>query len=219
MSARPGMNKARILITAGPTRERIDPVRYISNYSTGTFGYEMAKEARRRGHRVTLVSGPTALAEPKGVRVIGVESAQEMYRAVMRELGSADFVIMAAAVADWRPRKMAQKKSKKGSRRTLELVENIDILRAVGKHKDGRVVVGFALETDNLEKNAIMKLRQKGADIIVANRITKSAAVFGDRMTDILMIDRYGGRQHLRHRTKRELAKNILDKVFGFNYS
>jgi len=203
----------KILVTAGPTREKIDPVRFISNYSTGTFGYEIAREAVRRGHDVTLVSGPTHLKAPDGAKLVKVESALEMRREVMRRAQSAGCVIMAAAVCDWRARKPSPGKIKRRGRiRALELEENPDILAGLGAKKRG-VLVGFALETERLEKNALAKLKKKNLDIIVANRIAAKSGVFGPGLTDVLIIDRFHGRGIYRRRTKKELAEIILDKV------
>lgn len=212
------MRNESILITAGPTREKIDPVRFISNYSTGTFGYEIAKEAKRRGLRVTLISGPTCLKAPAGVKTIAIESAVDMFKAVMKEYAKHKYVIMAAAVSDWRVRFPSQGKIKRRGRgRTLYLVENPDILAEIGRKKDG-VVAGFALETEALEKNAAEKLRKKNADIIIANRLSRKKDVFGARAPmDVLMLDRRGEVSVFRRKTKRELAKIILDKVLNFN--
>lgn len=207
-----------ILITAGPTREKIDPVRFISNYSTGTFGYELAGEAVRRGARVTLLSGPTHLEAPQGVKLISVESAAEMRRAALSELKKADYVIMAAAVSDWRPKKASSRKIKRSSgKMTLELVENPDILSEICAHKAGRVITGFALETENLEKNALKKLFGKNADIIVANSLNRRGRAFGDNRPDIVIIDKLGNKIRVRNRSKRELANIILDKILSFN--
>lgn len=204
-----------ILVTAGPTREKIDPVRFISNYSTGTFGYEIAREAARRGHKVVLVSGPTQLDAPCGVKVVRVESAVEMLRAVRRRAGAADYVIMAAAVSDWRMRIVQNSKIKRSKGvRVLKLLENPDILSELGKNKRG-VLVGFALETEALEKNAAAKLKAKNLDMIVANRIAKGEGIFGDGKTDIVIIDKSGIRQKYRRKTKKELAKIILDKALN----
>ena len=207
----------KILVTAGPTREKIDPVRFISNYSTGTFGYEIAKEALRRGHDVTLVSGPTCLKAPRGARLITVESANEMRREVKRRGSRTDCVIMAAAVCDWRVQSPGRQKIKRqdGSR-MLKLVENPDILQELGKNKKS-ILIGFALETEALEKNALKKLKKKNLDLIVANRLTKGPGLFGAGPTDVLMIDRRYRKEIYRHRTKRELAKIILDKVLNGN--
>lgn len=202
-----------ILVTAGPTREKIDPVRFISNYSTGTFGYEIAGEAARRGHKVVLVSGPTQLSRPRGVKIVQVESAAGMRNAVRKNAGRADCVIMAAAVSDWRPRVAKGAKIKRsGGIGVLELIENPDILSELGKKKRG-ILVGFALETEALVHNAALKLEAKNLDLIVANKITKDGSVFGCGRTDVVIMDRLGARDLYRRKTKRELAKIILDKA------
>lgn len=213
-----GKKKPLVLITAGPTREKIDPVRFISNYSTGVFGYALAEEALGRGTRVTLVSGPTHLKAPEGAKLIHVESALDMRRAVAAEFKKADYVIMAAAVSDWRLKKTSNRKIKRSSRGIcLELVENPDILSEIGLCKVGRVVTGFALETENLEKNAIKKLLSKNADIIVANALKSRSSIFGDNSIDVVIIDRLGNKTSVKSKTKKELAKIILDKIFAFN--
>lgn len=204
----------RILVAAGPTRERIDPVRFISNYSTGTFGYEIAKEARRHKLKVTLVSGPTALKAPRGVKFISVESSLEMRRAVLAEFKKCDCVIMSAAVADWRPVYSARKKIKKSPKKTIELVENPDILAELGAKKKNRIAVGFALETENLERNALKKLKDKNLDLIVANRLKlPSANIFGDKAIDVVTVDRFGNRARIYNKSKQELARIILGKA------
>lgn len=205
-----------ILVTAGPTREKIDPVRFISNYSTGTFGYEIAGEAARRGHNVTLVSGPTCLEAPEGVKRVMVESALEMRREVEKAAKKAECMIMAAAVCDWRARLPKNNKIKKhGNKITLELESNPDILQEAGKKKKG-ILVGFALETENLEKNALVKLKKKNLDLIVANRLTVRSGLFGAGLTDIMIIDKFYHKKAYRRRTKKALAKIILDKVSNF---
>lgn len=206
-----------ILVTAGPTREKIDPIRFISNYSTGTFGYEIAAEAGRRGHRVTLVTGPTYLDTPSGARRIDVESARQMQRAVEKETKRCDLVIMAAAVSDWRPRRESPGKIKRGKGiRRLDLVENPDILKAIGRRRARPLTVGFALETKELEKNAAKKLAEKRLDMIVANRL-KGTGLFGSARIDVVIIDRLGKKVLFRKKTKKELAKIILDKALNFN--
>ena len=218
MSRRSGKNIRRILITAGPTRERIDPIRFISNYSTGTFGYEIAKEAKRRGHAVTLVSGPTALKAPKGIRFIRVESAMDMRSAVLREAPRSGSVIMAAAISDWRPASVATRKIKKGSKRmTLELVRNPDIIAELGRKKGPRALVGFALETEDIERNALRKLKAKNLDFIVASRRGPGSPAFGGGKMKILVMDRFGLKEKITGKTKRELAKIILDKLEAVN--
>jgi phosphopantothenoylcysteine decarboxylase/phosphopantothenate--cysteine ligase len=206
----------RVLVTAGPTREKIDPVRYISNYSTGMIGYEIAGAAKSRGLSVTLVSGPTSLKAPKGVRLVRVESADDMRKAVLKLLTWSDCLIMTAAVADWRPRHSAGRKMKKPGARLIELVENPDILAEVGRLKKERIAVGFALETENLEKNALKKLKDKNLDIIVANRLTPKRGVFGDKALDVVIIDRFGILTRIFNKRKSRLAKIILDKALKF---
>lgn len=206
----------KILVAAGPTREKIDPVRFISNYSTGTFGYEIARQARRRRFSVTLVSGPTSLKAPPGAKFIPVESSLEMRKAVLAEFTKADCIIMTAAVSDWRPRYCAKRKIKKGPRQTIELVENPDILTEVGLAKGRRIVVGFALETENLQTNALKKLKDKNMDLIIANKLTEKSNIFGDVMMDVVIVDKYGNRERAHNKSKAELAKIILDKVLRF---
>ena len=205
-----------ILVTAGPTREKIDPVRYISNYSTGLFGYEIASAAKSRGLSVTLVSGPVLLKAPEGVRLVRVESAGGMRAAVLKFLTWSDCVIMTAAVADWRPKHSSGRKIKKRGAGNIELVENPDILAEVGRLKKKRVTVGFALETENLEKNALKKLKDKNLDIIVANRLTSKGSVFGDKALDVVIIDRFGVLTRIFNKRKSKLAKIILDKALKF---
>jgi phosphopantothenoylcysteine decarboxylase/phosphopantothenate--cysteine ligase len=208
----------RILVTAGPTREKIDPVRFISNYSTGTFGYAIAAEARKRGYRVTLVSGPTALEKPKGVRSVDVESALQMKEVVLREAKNADCIIMAAAVADWRPRSPSNAKIKKSSRAVcLRLVKNPDIVKELGRQKGARILVGFALETEDLLKNAVKKLREKRLDLIIANKLEPGSDVFGSGPAKILIIDSSGSKCEVRAGSKADLAKIILDKLSACN--
>jgi len=208
-----------VLVTAGPTREHIDPVRFISNHSTGAFGYEIAREASRRKCRVVLISGPTFLKPPKGVKFIRVESALDMLRAVKKESAGADYIFMAAAVSDWRPEGYFPRKIKRqglGGQKIIKLIENPDILKELGRNKS-YCLIGFALETEALRANAIRKLKDKDLDIIVANSLRKKSGPFGYSKTDISIIDRLGARKSYKGMVKRELAKIILDKAFGFN--
>jgi phosphopantothenoylcysteine decarboxylase/phosphopantothenate--cysteine ligase len=173
------MTGERVLITAGPTYEAIDPVRGITNRSSGKMGYALAEAALARGAQVTLVTGPVALAPPEGARVIPVRSASEMYNAVMDNLDSATMVVMSAAVSDYRPAHVAAHKIKKSNNgMVLELEQTDDILAAAGLRKDSRVVVGFAAETENVIANARKKLREKRADLIVANDVSAADAGF-----------------------------------------
>ena len=226
-TARTRRRRLRVLITAGPTREKIDPVRFISNYSTGRMGYEIARVARAAGHSVTIVSGPVSIARPEGVKIISVESALEMRDAVLKTLKHSDVLIMAAAVSDWRPAeakaaKIKRREAGSGKRETgkacIKLVGNPDILlEAVGR-KGKRLIVGFALETEDLTRNAMKKLKAKDLDLIIANRLSEEATVFGDCRADFLMMDRYSRISTCKGCSKRELARRIIDKVESLCY-
>jgi phosphopantothenoylcysteine decarboxylase / phosphopantothenate---cysteine ligase len=197
------------LITAGPTREFLDPIRYISNRSSGKMGYALARAAARLG-RVTLVSGPVALKPPVGVEFVPVTTADEMAQAAFRRYPKADVVIMAAAVCDFRPKTVASRKIKKhrfvGQ---LELVPTIDILAELGKRKRRQVLIGFAAETDNLERNAIAKLRRKRLDLIVAN----DARAFEVDTNRVVLIGRDGRRERWPEMTKSKVATRIIRRA------
>jgi phosphopantothenoylcysteine decarboxylase/phosphopantothenate--cysteine ligase len=202
--------RLRVLVTAGPTREHVDPVRYLSNESSGRMGFELAAAARRAGHAVTLVSGPVQLPTPRGVERIDVVSAREMLAAARGAFRGADALLMCAAVADWRPlRKRAGKWRKEGVRQEvakIELVRNPDILATLAARKGRRVVVGFALETGAGEARARRKLARKKADYIVLN----DAAVLGAARTTVTMLGRDGSRRRLAGVTKRAAAEAIV---------
>jgi phosphopantothenoylcysteine decarboxylase/phosphopantothenate--cysteine ligase len=200
-----------ILVTAGGTQEPIDPVRYISNRSSGKMGYALAEAARDRGAKVSLITAPVSLTEPAGVDMIKVGTAREMYQAVENVAPQADALVMAAAVADYCPTRMAKDKIKKGEARlTLELECTPDILGSV---KGNFIKVGFAAESSNLVENAKQKLQQKGLDLIVANDITASDSGFGADTNRVTIIDRVGRVDSLPVLPKREVADKILDKV------
>jgi phosphopantothenoylcysteine decarboxylase/phosphopantothenate--cysteine ligase len=202
-----------IMVTAGGTQEPIDPVRYISNRSSGKMGYALAEAARDRGAKVTLVTAPTSLPEPVGVDVVKVNTAQEMHQAVENATSQADALIMAAAVADYRPLKAVKDKIKKGNAGlTLELECIPDILGSV---KGNLIKVGFAAESSNLVENAKQKLKQKGLDFIVANDITASNSGFGADTNRVTIIDREGKVDSLPLMPKREVANKVLDRVMG----
>jgi phosphopantothenoylcysteine decarboxylase/phosphopantothenate--cysteine ligase len=204
----------RILVTAGPTREPLDPVRYLSNYSSGKMGYAIAEEACRRGARVTLVSGPTQLAPPPGVSLVPVETAQEMFEAVVGRYDQVDAVIKAAAVADFRPRQKSEQKLKKQVfSPVLELERTPDILGYLGEHKSRQVLVGFAAETENLLENAGGKLRQKNLDLVVANNLTEPGAGFGVDTNLVTLLYSSGETVKLPVLSKKEVAGILLDKV------
>jgi len=204
----------RILVTAGPTQEPFDPVRYITNYSSGKMGYALAVMARRRGAAVTLISGPTALSAPRGVEFIPVKTALEMRDAVMGGLKRATVVIKAAAVSDYRPAVRSATKIKKGDGPlTVGLERNPDILAAIGKKKGHRIVVGFSMESDHLLEHARTKLREKGMDFIVANDVTEPGAGFGTDTNIIRIMDREGAVATFPLMDKLAVAGVILDRV------
>ncbi|HNY49000.1 MAG TPA: bifunctional phosphopantothenoylcysteine decarboxylase/phosphopantothenate--cysteine ligase CoaBC [Smithella sp.] len=205
---------SKILITAGPTEEPLDPVRFITNLSSGKMGYALATAAQRRGADVTLVSGPTHLPPPPAAKIIKVRTAKEMYQAVMDHYVNATVIIKAAAVADYCPSTTAAEKIKKDKKNiSLELKNNPDIIAEVGKHKGNRILVGFAMETQNLLVNATEKLRKKNMDLIVANNLREEGAGFRTDTNVITIIDRDGKTEALGKMTKMEAADAILDRV------
>jgi len=200
-----------IVVTAGATQEPVDPVRYISNRSSGKMGYALAEAARDRGARVTLITAPTSLPEPVGINVIHVGTAREMHQAVESATPQADALIMAAAVADYRPIKAAKDKIKKGKAGlTLELEHTPDILGSV---KGNFIKVGFAAESSNLVENATKKLKQKRLDFVVANDITATDSGFGTDTNRVSIIDRIGKVYRLPLLPKREVADKVLNRV------
>jgi phosphopantothenoylcysteine decarboxylase / phosphopantothenate---cysteine ligase len=214
LQARRDLAGETVLVTAGPTVEEIDPVRHISNPSTGRMGYRVAEAARDRGATVILVSGPTQLAPPAGVETVRVRSAEEMLQAVLEKLDRATVVIAAAAVSDYRPAERAASKLKKtDAPQSLQLVRTPDVLKAVGERKGGRVLVGFAAETDELLANAQAKLESKRLDLIVANDVTAEGAGFGTDTNVAVMLRGDGSRLEVPLGTKRQLAERILDEV------
>jgi len=205
----------RVLVTAGPTREPLDPVRFLSNRSSGKMGYALAEAARLRGAAVTLVSGPTALAAPGGVEFIRVETAAQMRDAVVPCASSADLVLAAAAVSDYRPAEQAAQKIKKGdSAPVLPLTSNDDILAGLGREKRAdQTLVGFAAETEDLLDHARRKLAAKNLDWIVANDVTAEGAGFDGDTNVVTLLARDGRELALPLLTKREVAERILDAV------
>lgn len=205
----------RILVTAGPTREAIDSVRYISNRSSGKMGYALAEAARRRGAQVTLVSGPTGIPVPSGVTLHSVTTAEEMRVAVMREIDSSDVVIKAAAVADFTPEEFSKSKIKKGDADsiTIKLKKTPDILAEIGKREHRPFVVAFAAETDDVEKYAREKLHRKNADLIVANDVSDASIGFDSEQNQVLVIAKGGEAVKLEKAPKITIANQILDLV------
>ena len=205
----------KVLITAGATRERLDPVRFITNDSSGKMGFAIAEAARDRGAEVTVIRGSVTAEIPAGIHMIRIESARELYDAMMQKVPEQDVIIQAAAVSDYRPAEQKDRKIKKesGSDLTLILTENPDIAKAVGEQKKpGQTLVGFAAETDDLLKNAKSKLEKKKLDLIVANDVTKPGAGFNVD-TNIAVLITSDGSTEEPLQTKRQLAERILDKV------
>jgi len=204
----------RVLVTAGPNREPIDPVRFISNRSTGKMGFAVAAAAWRRGAEVTLIAGPTALPTPHGVRRCDVSTAEEMRQAVLAEFDAATVILMAAAVADYRPQRVARDKLKKGSGGlSIELDRTVDILKELGPRKGTRVLVGFAAETEQVIGNAERKLTEKDLDLIVANDVAGTQTGFAVDTNAVTIIDRSGRHEAVPLMTKQEVADRILDRV------
>lgn len=203
-----------VLVTAGPTREMVDPVRFLSNRSSGKMGYAIAEAAARRGARVTLVSGPVALERPRGVETVPVTSTLDLYREVTERAKSADLVIQAAAPADFRPLEAARHKIKKtGEGMTLQLTPNPDVAAQLGRDKhEGQVLVAFAAETDDLIANARKKLDKKNADMVVANDVTQPGAGFAGDTNRVTLVTRSDARE-LPLMSKRDVADAILDRA------
>jgi phosphopantothenoylcysteine decarboxylase / phosphopantothenate---cysteine ligase len=203
-----------VVVTAGPTREPLDPVRYITNRSSGRMGYAVATCALRRGAQVTLVTGPTALTPPPGARVIPVETAAEMREAVLMAAGAASIVVKAAAVADYRPATVASGKIRsKQAGLSLRLEPNPDILAELGRAKGSRFLVGFAAETAEVAAGARAKLEAKSVDLMVANDVSRADIGFDVEDNQVVMLDRWGGVVEVGRRSKLEVADAILDRV------
>ncbi len=204
----------KLLITAGPTREAIDPVRYITNHSTGTMGYALAKAALQRGAKVTLVSGPVSLTPPKGADVVPVVSAKEMFEAVKAHANTADIVIKAAAVADYTPANVSDEKvKKKEGDMSIPLTRTTDILKYLGEHrKEGQFLCGFSMETQNMLENSRAKLVKKNVDMIVANNLKVEGAGFGGN-TNVITIITKDSCKELPKMSKLDAAHAVLDAI------
>jgi phosphopantothenoylcysteine decarboxylase/phosphopantothenate--cysteine ligase len=205
----------RLLVSAGPTQEPIDPVRFISNRSSGKMGYAIAEAAQARGAQVVLVTGPTAIPTPKGVEVVSVATAEEMMKALSTRLTWSTTVIMAAAVADFRPKHLVSQKIRKQGRadQTLDLEQTTDILASLSAKRTTQLMIGFAAETHDLIAHAKHKLTAKGLDLIVANDVTTEGAGFGSDQNAATLIDRQGNMRELPLMPKRALADAILDRA------
>ncbi|MCD8324311.1 MAG: bifunctional phosphopantothenoylcysteine decarboxylase/phosphopantothenate--cysteine ligase CoaBC [Clostridiales bacterium] len=204
----------KVLVTAGPTQEAIDPVRYITNHSTGKMGYAIARDAMLRGADVTLISGPCAIEPPMFVRVCPVVSAQDMYEAVMRERQDADIIIMTAAVADYRPASASDEKIKKADGDlAIPLARTKDILKTLGENKrEGQFLCGFSMETQNMLENSREKIKKKHLDMIVANNLKVAGAGFGTD-TNVITIITPDAEKELPLMSKQEAAGCILDEI------
>jgi len=204
----------RLLVTAGPTREPMDPVRFISNPSSGKMGFAVARAAEHRGAEVTLISGPTHLPNPFCVEVIRVETAQEMAEAVFARFDETDIVVKTAAVSDYRPETYIERKVKKSEdEKTLPLIKNQDILRELGRRKEGQILVGFAAETEDLEKNAGQKLSEKNLDIIAGNIVGTPDSGFGSDRNAVTFFMKDGRKDSFPSMEKEAVAHVLLDRV------
>lgn len=206
----------KVLITAGPTYEKIDPVRFIGNYSSGKMGFAIAEECARRGAEVVLVAGPVSLSCSKGIHRRDVESCREMYEASVEAFESSDIAILAAAVADYRPETIAKEKIKRtADNMTIKLTPNEDIAATLGKaKKQGQMIVAFALETNDEETNARLKLKKKNADFIVLNSLKNKGTCFGTDENQIEIISN-GGTKSYPKKSKTEIARYIVDEIVG----
>ncbi|WP_203362258.1 bifunctional phosphopantothenoylcysteine decarboxylase/phosphopantothenate--cysteine ligase CoaBC [Bacillus sp. REN10] len=203
-----------VVITAGPTREAIDPVRFLTNHSSGKMGYALAEAAKELGANVELISGPVSLSTPTGVQITQVQSAEEMYQAVMKKFREADIVIKTAAVADYRPKVVhSDKMKKKEGNLILEMERTKDILKTLGQEKTHQLLIGFAAETDRVEEYAKRKLETKNADMIVANNVKTAGAGFGGETNIITIYKKDGSKKAFDLMTKKEAAYEILTEA------
>lgn len=204
----------KVLVTAGPTVAAIDPVRFITNKSSGKMGYAIAEEARDRGAEVTLISGPTNIKPPIGVNLINVNTNEEMYKAVIDKFNEQHIVIKSAAVADYKPKTYSDKKiKKKEGTLSIEFEKDNDILQTLGQMKTSQILIGFAAESNDVIENAEGKLKRKNLDYIVANNICSNDTGFGTEHNKVSIISKDGKEIHLDKMTKREVAKNIFDII------
>jgi len=204
----------RILVTAGPTREPIDPIRFLSNRSTGKMGFSIAEVAAERGHQVRLIAGPVGLSTPPGVERIDVITAEEMHQAVASHFKWCKVLLMVAAVSDWRPATVSPKKLKKhNEEESLRLVRTRDVLSSIKARKGERIVVGFAAESDHVEAEAVRKLNDKNLDMIVCNDVLQPDAAFESDTNRVVIFTRDGAREALPLLLKKEVAVHILSRV------
>jgi phosphopantothenoylcysteine decarboxylase / phosphopantothenate---cysteine ligase len=201
----------RLLVTAGPTREPLDPIRFLSNRSSGRMGYALAEAARDRGAAVTLLSGPTELARPEGVRFLSFETAADLHGLLVREFPECDGLAMAAAVADFIPEKSAGRLHRENGDRSVRLKAGVDILASLKPLRRGQTVVGFAAETEDLESGGRRKMEAKGADLVVVNDVGRGGIGFDAPENEVLLLRRDGARELVSRRSKREVAEKVWD--------
>lgn len=215
------MRRKTFLITAGPTQEPIDPVRYLTNHSSGKMGYALAQAAKKLRHHVLLISGPTQLPPPPGIKFISVTTAAQMYQAVMKNFKKADVIIKVAAVADYRVQKVFRKKIKKKSKYlVLKLVQNLDILKELGKKKSkNQILVGFAAETHEALKYAQKKLKEKNCDYLILNNVAKKGIGFGSDKNSVVILSKKGNPISLPPMPKTKLAFRILNVLNSPRFS
>jgi phosphopantothenoylcysteine decarboxylase/phosphopantothenate--cysteine ligase len=207
------MPPIKIIVTAGPTIEPMDPVRFISNRSTGYMGYKIAEAASKRKHAVTLISGPVSLKPPKVKKLIRIETARDLLRALKTEVKKSDCLVMCAAVSDFRPVIISRKKIKRTKALSIKLVPNKDLIKELSLRKKSNLFVGFSLETENPVVNALKKIKRKKLDIIMANRLSKTHNPFGINKLDMIMIDAAGHRLYIKNKSKSYVADVLLDKI------
>lgn len=204
----------KVLITAGPTIEKIDPVRYLTNHSSGKMGYKLAEAAKRRGAEVTLISGPTNLEKPQDIKVIDILSTDEMYEAVLKYFKDTDILIKSAAPSDYKPAIYNENKIKKSDEDlSIKLVRNPDILKKCGEIKENQIVIGFAAESENLENYALDKLNKKNLDMVIANDILSEDAGFKSDNNKVILIKKDGTKNKYSLMSKEDLANIILDNI------
>ena len=207
------LNK-NVVVTAGPTIAPIDPVRFITNRSSGKMGYAIAKEARNRGANVTLITGPTNLEAPKNINVINISTNEEMKEAAIKAFKEADIVVKSAAVADYKPETYSEQKIKKGHGNwSLELTRDNDILMELGSLKENQILVGFAAESQNLRENAMAKMKKKNLDFIVANDITSKDTGFASEDNKVIIFSNDDDEIHLEKMSKEKIAANLFDII------
>lgn len=210
----------KVVITAGPTRERIDPVRFLTNFSSGKMGYALAGAAEKLGAETILISGPVSLPAPQGVKKIDVESAEEMLQAVLHHFDQADIVVKTAAVADYRPKTIHDRKMKKqAGDSVLDLERTTDILMTLGQKKTHQLLIGFAAETNDVETYAKGKLVKKNADYIVANDVTKTDSGFGTDTNTVMLVGKGNYIQHFDNMSKKELAIRLFETILAHEES